>query len=178
MTARWRRALWQQFKMLALKHHRRRQGEEVGKAAEQGECWLSNSCSLPSTDCICLDSLANRRLMPSPLKAKLLKQQDEVAKGVLKVEKKQKESIVPKVKEEKEDKACLKEGFPSSDSSFFTLRNSQTEANPTSSQTLAQSPVQHPFPAPPPQFFIKPCFPPRAPTQSPQFGQRPVANWV
>ena len=88
--------------------------------------------------------------MPSPLKAKLLKQQDEVAKGVLKVEKRQKESIALKVKEEKEDKAGFKEGVPSSDSSFFTLRNSQTGANPTSSQTLAQGP------APSPHIFTRP----------------------
>ena len=106
-------------------------------------------------------------------KAKLLKQ-DEVAKRVLKVEKRQKESIAAKVKEEKEDKAGFKEGVPSSDSSFFTLRNSQTGANPTSSQTLAQGP------APSPHIFTQPCFLPTflAPTQSPQFGQMPVANWV
>ena len=110
----------------------------------------------------------------STKKAKLLKQQDEVAEGVLKVEKRQNESIAPKVKEEKEDKACLKEGFPSSNSSFFTLRNFQTGANPTSSQTLAQEP------APSPHIFTQPCFLPtlHAPTQSPQFGQMPVANWV
>ena len=109
-------------------------------------------------------------------KAKLLKQQDEVAKGVLKVEKRQKESIAPKVKEEKEDKACLEEGFLSSDSSFFTLRNSQTGANPTSSQTLAQGPA----PSQSPPIFTQPCFLPTflAPIQSPQFGQMPVANWV
>ena len=111
-------------------------------------------------------------------KAKLLKLQDEVA--VLKVEKKQEESVAPKVKEEKKEGACFREGVPSSDSSFSTLRNSQTDANPTSSQTLTPGPVIPSFPAPPPQFFTKPCFLPtfHAPTQSPQFGQMPVASWV
>ena len=67
-------------------------------------------------------------------KAKLLKQ-DEVAKRVLKVEKRQKESIAAKVKEEKEDKACFKEGVPSSDSSFFCLLPLPTSSpNPASSQ--------------------------------------------
>ena len=118
--------------------------------------------------------------------AKLLKLQEEAAspklklkaERVLKVEKEQEESVTHKVKEEKE--ACFREGVSSSDSSNFKLRNSETEANPPSSQPLAQGPVQHPFPAPPPQFFAQPCFFPTflAPNQILQFGQMPFANWV
>ena len=93
---------------------------------------------------------------------------------VIKKEEKLEEVAEVKVKEEKEEVVCPSEGVSTSGSSNFTLRNSQSVANPSSSHPLPIGPVMHPFSVPPPPLFTPhfiPCF------QTPQYCQTPAANW-
>ena len=74
------------------------------------------------------------------------------------------------VKEEREEVDCPRERVSSSESSNFTLRNSQSGANPTSTPPHSISP----FSVPPPPLFTPPFFPL---FQTPQYCQMPAANW-
>ena len=74
------------------------------------------------------------------------------------------------VKEEREEVDCTRERVSSSESSIFTLRNSQSGPNPTSTQP-------HSIPAfsvPPPPLFTPPFIPL---FETPQYCQMPAANW-
>ena len=74
------------------------------------------------------------------------------------------------VKEEREEVDCPRERVSSSESSIFTLRNSQSGPNPTSTQP-------HSIPAfsvPPPPLFTPPFIPL---FETPQYCQMPAANW-
>ena len=103
--------------------------------------------------------LQSKESAPAPLKVK-----EEV---VIKKEEKLEEV---EVKEEREEVDCPRERVSSSESSNFTLRNSQSGANPTSTQPHSISP----FSVPPPPLFTPPCFPL---FQTPQYCQMPAANW-
>ena len=74
------------------------------------------------------------------------------------------------VKEERKEVDCPGERVSSSESSNFTLRNSQSGANPTSTRPHSISP----FSVPPPPLFTSPPFPL---FQTPQYCQMPAANW-
>ena len=96
-----------------------------------------------------------------------LKVKEEV---VTKKEEKLEEVVKVEVKEEREEVNCPGEGVPTSGSSIFTLRNSQSGANPTSTQP-------HSIPllsVPPPPLFTPPFYPL---FQTPQYCQMPAANW-
>ena len=80
------------------------------------------------------------------------------------------EVVKAEVKEEREEVGCTKERVSSSGSSNFTLRNSQSGANPTSTPPHSISP----FSVPPPPLFTPPFFPL---FQTPQYCQMPAANW-
>ena len=164
---------------------RQKQRRRGGRRSRTGrllafQLMLSVKRGLPLSRLLC-----KQRTDARSSNAELLKMQEESASPQLrtmrsKVEEKQEDIVVHKVKEEKEEETCSREGVPSSDSSFSTLRNSQTGASPPPSQTLTQGPVMQSYPAPPPQFLAQPCFIPTflAPNQTSQFGQMPVANWV
>ena len=74
------------------------------------------------------------------------------------------------LKKEKEEVVCPREGVPTSGSSNFTLRNSQSVANPTSTRPHS-IPL---FSIPPPPLFTPPFIPL---FQTPQYCQMPAANW-
>ena len=96
-----------------------------------------------------------------------LKVKEEV---VIKKEEKLEEVAKVEVKEEREEVDCPRERVSSSESSIFTLRNSQSGANPTSTPP-------HSIPAfsvPPPTLFTPPFIPL---FQTPQYCQMPAANW-
>ena len=89
---------------------------------------------------------------------------------VIKKEEKLEEVAKVEVKEEREEVDCPRERVSSSESSNFTLRNSQSGANPTSTPP-------HSIPAfsvPPPTLFTPPFIPL---FQTPQYCQMPAANW-
>ena len=89
---------------------------------------------------------------------------------VIKKEEKLEEVAKVEVKEEREEVDCPRERVSSSESSNFTLRNSQSGANPTSTPP-------HSIPAfsvPPPPLFTPPFIPL---FQTPQYCQMPAANW-
>ena len=103
--------------------------------------------------------------------------QEEFALPTLKVkeevvikEEKLKEVAKVEVKEEKEEVVCPREGVPTSGSSNFTLRNSQSVANLTSTRPHS-IPL---FSVPPPPLFTPPFIPL---FQTPQYCQMPAANW-
>ena len=102
--------------------------------------------------------------------------QEEFSSPPLKVKeevviKKEEEEVAKvEVKEEREEADCPRERVPTSESSIFTLRNSQSGANPTSTQPHSISP----FSVPPPPLFTSPPFPL---FQTPQYCQMPAANW-
>ena len=89
---------------------------------------------------------------------------------VIKKEEKLEEVAKVEVKEEREEVDCPRERVSSSESSNFTLRNSQSGANHTSTPP-------HSIPAfsvPPPTLFTPPFIPL---FQTPQYCQMPAANW-
>ena len=94
----------------------------------------------------------------------------KVKEEVVIKEEKQEEVAKPDVREEREEMDCPGEGVSTSGSSIFTLRNSQSGANPTSTPPHSISP----FSVPPPPLFTPPFFPL---FQTPQFCQMPAANW-
>ena len=100
-----------------------------------------------------------------------LKVKEEV---VTKKEEKLEEVVKVEVKEEREEVNCPGEGVPTSGSSIFTLRNSQSGANPPSSQSQSFGPAIPPFSTPPPPLFTPPSIPL---FQTPQYCQMPAANW-
>ena len=101
--------------------------------------------------------------------------QEEFSSPPLKVKeevviKKEEEEVAKvEVKEEREEADCPRERVSTSESSIFTLRNSQSGANPTSTQPHSISP----FSVPPPPLFTAPFIPP---FQIPQYCQMPAAN--
>ena len=101
--------------------------------------------------------------------------QEEFSSPPLKVKeevviKKEEEEVAKvEVKEEREEADCPRERVPTSESSIFTLRNSQSGANPTSTQPHSTSP----FSVPPPPLFTAPFIPL---FQTPQYCQMPAAN--
>ena len=94
----------------------------------------------------------------------------KVKEEVVIKEEKLEEVVKAEVKEEREEVGCTKERVSSSGSSNFTLRNSQSGANPTSTPPHSISP----FSVPPPPLFTPPFFPL---FQTPQYCQMPAANW-
>ena len=118
--------------------------------------------------------LSNQKTEARSLK---VESQEEFALPTLKVkeevvikEEKLKEVAKVEVKEEKEEVVCPREGVPTSGSSNFTLRNSQSVANPTSTRPHS-IPL---FSVPPPPLFTPPFIPL---FQTPQYCQMPAANW-
>ena len=104
--------------------------------------------------------LTNQKTEARSSEAKL--QSEEFTSPPLKVkeevvikEEKLEEVVKVEVKEETEEVDCPRERVSSSESSNFTLRNSQSGANPTSTQPHSISP----FSVPPPPLFTPP-FPP------------------
>ena len=75
---------------------------------------------------------------------------------------------------EKEEKSCPREGVPTSGSSIFTLRNSQSDVKTPPSNPNITGPELSPFSVPPPPFFTPTFFPPHL---TPQYCTTPVANW-
>ena len=112
----------------------------------------------------------------SNAKEKSSKLQEESASPCLtpervevKVERKQEESMVPKVKEEKEEESCPTEKVSTGGFPIFTPRSFPTGANSPLSQPLPQQSSIPPFPASP---LLLPL------VQTPLGSQMPVANWV
>ena len=110
-------------------------------------------------------------------RADFLRLQEESSSPILKVrkemktkEEENKEEAAKVDVKEKEEKSFPREGVPTSGSSIFTLRNSQSGANPTSTPPHSISP----FSVPPPPLFTPPFFPL---FQTPQYCQMPAANW-
>ena len=89
---------------------------------------------------------------------------------VIKKEEKQEEVAKPEVREKREEVDCPGEGVSTSGSSNFTLRNSQSGANPTSIKPHS-IPL---FSVPPPPLFTPPFIPL---FQTPQYCQMSAANW-
>ena len=119
--------------------------------------------------------LTNQKTEARSSEAKL--QSEEFTSPPLKVkeevvikEEKLEEVVKAEVKEEREEVGCTKERVSSSGSSNFTLRNSQSGANPTSTPPHSISP----FSVPPPPLFTPPFIPL---FQTPQYCQMPAANW-
>ena len=117
--------------------------------------------------------LTNQKTEARSSEAKL--QSEEFTSPPLKVKeevviKKEEKLEEVEVKEEREEVDCPRERVSSSESSNFTLRNSQSGANPTSTQPHSISP----FSVPPPPLFTPPFFPL---FQTPQYCQMPAANW-
>ena len=90
-----------------------------------------------------------------------------------KEEENKKEAAKVDVKE-KEDKSCPREGVPTSGSSIFTLRNSQSGVKTPPSNPNTTGPELSPFSVPPPPFFTPTFLPPHL---TPQYCTTPVANW-
>ena len=118
--------------------------------------------------------LSSQKTEPRSSKAEL---QEEFALPPFKVkeevvikEEKLKEVAEDEVKVEKEEVVCPREGVPTSGSSNFTLRNSQSVANPTFTRPHS-IPL---FSIPPPPLFTPPFIPL---FQTPQYCQMPAANW-
>ena len=122
---------------------------------------LSRLLSNQKTDARSSKAELQKKFVLPPLKVK-----EEV---VIK-EEKLKEVAEVEVKEEKEEVVCPREGVPTSGSSNFTLRNSQSVANPTSTRPHS-IPL---FSVPPPPLFTPPFIPL---FQTPQYCQMPAANW-
>ena len=80
----------------------------------------------------------------------------------------------------KEEESGLGKEVSSSGSTYFTLRNFPTVADPPSTQPLPRGPCLPPSPAVSPPLSTPPFFtPPWIPLHpTPQFGQMPAANWV
>ena len=118
--------------------------------------------------------LSNQKTEPRSSKAELQKEfalpLSKVKEEVVIKEEKQEEVAKSEVKEEKEEVVCLREGVSTSGSSNFTLRNSQSGANPTSIKPHS-IPL---FSVPPPPLFTPPFIPL---FQTPQYCQMPAANW-
>ena len=93
---------------------------------------------------------------------------------VIKKEEKLEEVAKVEVKEEREEVDCPRERVSSSESSNFTLRNSQSGANLSSFQPSSIKPVISPLSVPPPPLFT-PHYVPLS--QTPQYCQMPAANW-
>ena len=122
--------------------------------------------------------LSNQRTEPRSSNAELQKEfalpLSKVKEEVEIKEEKQEEVAKPEVKEEKEEVVCPSEGVSTSGSSNFTLRNSQSVANPSSSHPLPIGPVMHPFSVPPPPLLTPHSIPLH---QTPQYCQMPAASW-
>ena len=101
--------------------------------------------------------LSSQKTDARSTKAELLEESTlpplKVKEEVVIKEEKQEEVAKPEVREERED--CPGEGVSTSGSSIFTLRNSQSGANPTSSPPHSISP----FSVPPPPLFTPPFSP-------------------
>ena len=131
------------------------------------------------THCALSRLLSNQKTATSYSKAELeeeftlppLKVKEEV---VIKKEEKLEEVAKVEVKEEREEVDCPRERVSSSESSNFTLRNSQSGANLSSFQPSSIKPVISPFSVPPPPLFT-PHYVPLS--QTPQYCQMPAANW-
>ena len=110
-----------------------------------------------------------------PFKESLKLEEESAATRLMpervKVEKKLEQSVLHKVKEEKEEESCPREGVSTGGFPIFTP-SSQTGANSPLSQPLPQE-CSTPTVSPP---LFNPPFPPLF--QTPQCGQMPVANWV
>ena len=106
--------------------------------------------------------------------------QEEFSSPPLKVKeevviKKEEEEVAKvEVKEEREEVNCPGEGVPTSGSSIFTLRNSQSGVKTPPSNSNTTGPELSPFSVPPPPFFTPTFLPPH---QTPQYCTTPVANW-
>ena len=122
--------------------------------------------------------LSHKKTEARSAKAELLNLQEESASPRLKVKEevviKQEEVARLEAREDKEEVVCPREGVSSSGSSIFTLRNSQSGANPPSSQSQSFGPAIPPFSTPPPPLFTPPSIPL---FQTPQYCQMPAANW-
>ena len=118
--------------------------------------------------------LSNQKTEPRSSKAELQKEfalpLSKVKEEVVIKEEKQEEVAKSEVKEEKEEVVCPREGVSTSGSSNFTLRNSQSGANPKSIKPHS-IPL---FSVPPPPLFTPPFIPL---FQTPQYCQMPAANW-
>ena len=99
----------------------------------------------------------------------------KVKEEVVIKEEKQEEVAKPDVREEREEMDCPGEGVSTSGSSIFTLRNSQSGANPSTFQPPSIGPAISPFSVPPPPLFTPPHVVPLF--QTPQYCQMPAANW-
>ena len=99
----------------------------------------------------------------------------KVKEEVVIKEEKQEEVTKPEVREEREEMDCPGEGVSTSGSSIFTLRNSQSGANPSTFQPPSIGPAISPFSVPPPPLFTTPHIVPLF--QTPQYCQMPAANW-
>ena len=80
----------------------------------------------------------------------------KVKEEVVIKEEKQEEVAKPEVREEREEMECPGEGVSTSGSSIFTLRNSQSGANPSTFQPPSIGPAISPFSVPPPPLFTPP----------------------
>ena len=114
-----------------------------------------NSRSLKEESLKVKEEIAPTRLMPERVKVK--------------VEKKVEQSVLHKVKKEKEEESCPREGVSTGGFPIFTPRSFQTGANSPLSQPLPQQSSIPPFPASP---LLLPL------VQTPLCSQMPVANWV
>ena len=99
----------------------------------------------------------------------------KVKEEVVIKEEKQEEVAKPEVREKREEMECPGEGVSTSGSSIFTLRNSQSGANPSTFQPPSIGPAISPFSVPPPPLFTPPHVVPLF--QTPQYCQMPAANW-
>ena len=99
----------------------------------------------------------------------------KVKEEVVIKEEKQEEVAKPEVKGERSEMDCPGEGVSTSGSSIFTLRNSQSGANPSTFQPPSIGPAISPFSVPPPPLFTPPHVVPLF--QTPQYCQMPAANW-
>ena len=114
-------------------------------------------------------------------RADFLRLQEESSSPILKVrkemktkEEENKEEAAKVDVKEKEEKSFPREGVPTSGSSIFTLRNSQSGVKTPPSNTNTTGPELSPFSIPPPPFFTPTFLPPHL---TPQYCTTPVANW-
>ena len=101
-----------------------------------------------------------------------LRLQEESASPALKVRKEKEKEENKEVVKDKEEKYCPREGVPSSGSSIFTLRNSQTGISSPPSKPHTIRPDPPTFPSPP--LFTPPFL---LPHQTPPYCTTPAANW-
>ena len=112
-------------------------------------------------------------------RADFLRLQEESSSPILKVRKEMKTKEEENKKEaakvdvkEKEDKSCPREGVPTSGSSIFTLRNSQSGVKTPPSNPNTTGPELSPFSVPPALHLSSPQT-----SSSSQYCTTPVANW-